>query len=367
MHILHCIPSMEGGGAERQLAYLAGELVKQGCRVDVVLTRGGVNRPRLEASGARIHDVGTGRTHDPRLPWRLLRTIDRVKPDLVQCWLLQMEVLGGLAARARGLPWLFTERSSVGAYPPRPKQYLRRAVASLSSAIVANSSAGDAYWQRRLAGSLPRYVVRNGVPLAEIAGAVPADLRQEAGVTGPAVLFAGRFDEGKNPALLLEALRRTRAPIAALFCGEGPLGPEIERRAAEPGFAGRIRVAGFATNLWSLLKSASALASPSRFEGSPNVVLEAMALGCPLVVSDIPAHREILDAGSALFVDPDDPAALAQALDAIVAEPGAARERAERARIDAQDHDIADVARQYLRIYEDVLERRGVARMRAVT
>jgi glycosyltransferase involved in cell wall biosynthesis len=367
MHVLHCIPSMEGGGAERQLACLAGELVRQGCRVDVALTRGGVNRPRLEATGARVHDLGSGWTHDPRLFVRLLRTIGRVKPDLVQCWLLQMEVLGGLAALARGLPWVFTERSSEGAYPPRMKQSLRRGVASLSSAIVANSNAGDAYWQRRLPPSLPRYVVRNGLLLGEIAGARPADLRQETGLTDPVVLFAGRFDDGKNAAALLQALRHTRAPIAALLCGEGPLRPAIEHRAAEFGLGERVRVAGFATNLWSLLKSVSALVSPSRFEGSPNVVLEAMAAGCPLVVSDIPAHREILDPDSALFFDPDDAAALARALDGVVSEPDAARRRAGRARILAERHGIADVAGQYIRIYEDVLQRRAGARMRVTT
>jgi glycosyltransferase involved in cell wall biosynthesis len=359
MHVLHCIPSMEGGGAERQLAYLAGELIRQGCRVDVALTRGGVNSPRLESAGARVHNLGSGRTHDPRLFTRLLNTIDHVRPDLVQCWLLQMEVLGGLAARARGVPWLFTERSSEGAYPPRAKQYLRRAVAALSSAIVANSNAGEAYWQRRVRRSLPRYVVRNGLPLAEIGSVAPADLRLDAGVTAPAVLFAGRFDEGKNPAGLLRALRQTRAPIAALFCGDGPLRPVIERQALELGLGERVRFTGFAQNLWSLLKSVSALVSPSRFEGSPNVVLEAMAAGCALVVSDIPAHRELLDADSALFVDPGDPAALARALDAIVSEPDAARRRADRARMLAERHDIAGVARQYIRIYEDVLHRSG--------
>src|SRR5471030_1534182 len=124
MRVLHCIPSVEGGGAERQLTYLAKELTREGCEVHVALTRGGENLRRLEATGARIHELGPCGTHDPRLLTRLMRTLGTVKPEIVHCWLLQMELLGGIASTTAGIPWVLAERSSAKAYPRTLKNYL---------------------------------------------------------------------------------------------------------------------------------------------------------------------------------------------------------------------------------------------------
>ncbi len=57
-----------------------------------------------------------------------------------------------------------------------------------------------------------------------------------------------------------------------------------------------------AASVWALMKKASVFVSLSAYEGCPNTVMEAMACGCPIIVSDIPEHREILDEQSALFV-----------------------------------------------------------------
>jgi glycosyltransferase involved in cell wall biosynthesis len=360
MRILHCIPSVEGGGAERQLTYLAGALARRGCDVHVALTRGGAYFDRLRASGATVHQLGPCGTHDPRLPPRLFRTIKRVAPDIVQCWLLQMEVLGGLASLATGTPWLFSERSSAGAYPATMKNRLRVGMAGLASGIVANSEAGKDYWETRVSRSVPRYVVKNGLPLDEIDAAPAAAPEELGGAPGDAlILSAGRFDDGKNAAALVHAIsfldraRRARA----LLCGDGAGRVAVENLVAELGLTGTVKITGFAPNLWNLLKGATMLVSPSRFEGSPNVVLEAMACGCPLVVSDIAAHRELLDEHSALFVSPDDPRAIARAVEQIIGDPAAASGRAAAARARARGHGLPVVAQQYQSVYEDVLSR----------
>jgi glycosyl transferase family 4 len=98
--VLHCIPTMGGGGAERQLTYLAAELVRIGWRVHVAVTRRGPNWARLERSGAIIHEVPARGSYDARVFLRLRRLIADIKPDVVQVWLLQLEILGGLAASA---------------------------------------------------------------------------------------------------------------------------------------------------------------------------------------------------------------------------------------------------------------------------
>lgn len=361
MRVLHCIPSMEGGGAERQLAYLATEFVRQGCEVHIALTRGGSNFPRLESSGATVHHLAPASNHDLRLVTRLRRILATVQPSIVQCWLLQMELLGGLAATAAGIPWVFAERSSVDAYPRTLKNYLRVRAAAFASAIVSNSIGGDEYWRDRQSG-VPRYVIANALPLDEIRATPVAAAEELCARPGEvSVLFAGRLDAGKNADVLIHALARIRSTrrISAVLCGDGPRRTHVERLIAEHGLQERVRVVGYVQNLWSLLKSADMLVSPSRFEGSPNIVLEAMACGCPLVVSDIPAHREILDDDSALFADPDDVHALVDRIDRTIDEPEPAAERARIAQARAEQYDLPQVALQYLALYRDVLAARG--------
>src|SRR4051812_30702847 len=101
---------MGGGGAERQLAYLAAPLAARGWQVHVALASGGPNLQRLEAGGAVVHRLSAAGNHDPRLAWRLADVFRRVRPDLAQVWFVQMEVIGGIVAELFGTPWLISER-----------------------------------------------------------------------------------------------------------------------------------------------------------------------------------------------------------------------------------------------------------------
>ena len=348
---------MGGGGAERQLTYLARELTRSGWDVHVALIQGGPNVERLEASGATVHRILASGNHDPLILARLLRTIRRVQPDVVQCWLRQMEIAGGIAATLIGTPWVFCERSAAEAYPPGFKTWLRVKVAAWSTAIVSNSSIGDHYWQVRRRARQHRYVIPNGLPLEEIAAA-PIAAWVDVGLTldAPVVLMAGRLEAEKNVSALVRAIRLVNdsRPVQMILCGQGSLRASVVQLIEHEGLADRIRVTGYVSNLWSLMKRADVVVSPSVFEGNPNVVLEAMACGCPLVVSDIPAHRELLDERSAMFVDPIEPRRLADAIAAVLNDPRAAADRARGAQVRAQRYAVQAVARQYADVYRAI-------------
>jgi glycosyltransferase involved in cell wall biosynthesis len=357
MRVLHCIPSLAGGGAERQLTYLAQELVRIGCEVHVAYVHSGPNMSRLQATGATLHRIAAFSNYDPQILGRLLAMIGRVKPDVVQCWLLQMEVLGGLASALTRTPWVFSERSSDQAYPASVKTWLRVRTGAKATAIVSNSEGGERYWRGQGLPHLRCLTIRNGLPLEEIAAA-PTATAEEAGVTSgePLILTAGRLGPEKNLHRLVEALQMVAAthPAQTICCGEGPLRGHVEQLVADHGLNGRVRMIGYAPNLWRLMKRASMTVSVSLFEGSPNVVLEAMACGCPLVVSDIPAHRELLDSEAALLVDPHQPRQIAEAMVSVLSDPEAAAQRARVAYDRVRGHSLPAMARRYADLYRDL-------------
>jgi glycosyltransferase involved in cell wall biosynthesis len=354
--VLHLIPSLGGAGAERQLAYLAGGLVRQGVDVQVGYLEGGPNLERLARSGAGLHRIPSRSSYDPALPLRVLGLVRRAAPAIVQTWLPMMDVLGGAAARLAGVPWILSERNTSSEFPPAWKLRVRARLARGAAAIVSNSESGDRDWAERLP-AVRRAVVRNALDLEAIerAPAVPAT------VPGlpegpPLVLAVGKFKPQKNVWNLLDALERllSRSAACALVCGEGELHAEAIRRLRERGLGNRLLAPGFVGDVWSWMKRARVFVSVSHYEGMPNAVMEAMACGCPLVLSDIPMHREIVEPGAALFVDPERPDEIADALAAVLADPDAARARAEVARKAALAWSIDAAAARYAELYAAV-------------
>lgn len=284
----------------------------------------------------------------------------RIRPDIVQTWILQMDILGGLAAWATATPWVLREPSSALAYPPTVKSGLRRWVGARASAILSNSKGGEAYW-RGTGHSPPCRVIPNGIPLESLESAPPASF---AGFGLPperkVILYVGRFEEGKNIEHLVDALSLVAAsePVSAVLAGDGPSLPAIRQRIERLGISDRVILPGFVSDAWAMMKRADAFAFLSAFEGLPNVVLEAMACGCPLVVSDIPAHREFLDERSALLVDPERPGEIAEAILGTIADPAGARARARIAREKVAPWSVPSIAKRYEEAYMEVLERR---------
>jgi glycosyltransferase involved in cell wall biosynthesis len=356
--VLHVIPSMGYGGAERQAAYLAHGLVALGHDVHFAIFTGGENLPLLEQSGATVHRLRAAGNHDPRRLFELARIAGRIGPDLVQTWLPMANVLGGLVALRAGVPWLYSERYAPDSYGRSLKagfdQWLARRYAA---AVISNSSSADALWAEWLAPGRRHEVIRNALPLAELDAAPTADPR-ELGLPPelPLVVYVGRMLPHKGIDVLLDALERLNAerPIAVLLLGVGALHEQVRARLLAPGFAGRALAPGFRYDAAAWLKRAAVFVSLSRWEGMPNTVMEAMATGCPAVVSDIPQHREILDDASASFVPFGDASRAASAIRHALDDSPAARARAALARARAAAWSVAATAGRYAELYREL-------------
>jgi glycosyltransferase involved in cell wall biosynthesis len=311
--------------------------------------------------GGRVtmHHLPSKGNYDIALAWRVLRLTLRVRPDILQTWLLQMDIVGGLVAMATGVSLIVSERSSAAAYQPSWKSRARVLVGSHAARIVANSRGGADYWNSYVPAKRI-HVVRNCVLPVDAALQQPADYPASTETGHQLVLFAGRFSYEKNIPRLVEALialAQQRSEVTIVAFGEGPERKWAERRIADAGLASQIRVKDYTSQLANWLSRAAVCVSVSNFEGHPNVVMEAAAAGCPLVLSDIAAHRELFDETSAFWAPAGSTVCIIKAMLAALDNPAQARERARRARDIANQFDLASVASAYKSIYESVADR----------
>jgi len=347
---------MGGGGAERQLSYIASELKRLGHDVHVAYLYGGPNLHRLEMSHVNLHQFQSKGNYDPIIFWKLIRLIRNIRPDIIQTWMFQMDILGGLAARITRTPWILRQPISINA-PSTFKKAFRTLLAARANAVVSNSVGGDLYWEKH--GFLSaRFVIPNALPLEEIAEAQAA-LLSEWGIAQhqKVILYAGRFVDQKNISNMVKAMQRVTEDekTVAVLCGNGPLLAEVKRNVEIANTATRIFLPEYVADIWGMMKRADVFVSLSHFEGRPNTVIEAMACGTTLVVSDIPEHREFLDEESAIFVNRHDPIEIGRAIKDCLSQLGAALQRAKVARNIVNGWSIQNIAQQYVEMYERVL------------
>jgi glycosyltransferase involved in cell wall biosynthesis len=175
---------------------------------------------------------------------------------------------------------------------------------------------------------------------------------------GPHLAAAGRLTRQKGFDVLLDALPavlecfpETRLAIL----GEGPLEEKLTEQAQKLGLTQKVTFLGFQENPWPYLKHADLFLLPSRYEGTPNVLLEALALGTPVVASDCPGGMREIQASNPeiVLVPPEDPGALAQAIITASKMPRRA-EGTQRVQQRLRAFDLQEIVDAYSQVLEQV-------------
>jgi glycogen(starch) synthase len=209
---------------------------------------------------------------------------------------------------------------------------------------------------REVGVAAPIEVVPNGIDTSRFTPEGPTSDRLSD--EGPVVLFVGRLVEGKRPGdavAALDRLRETHADARLVVCGDGPLREDLEDDIAERGLADAVRFLGRVPyhEMPAVYRAADALVLPSRAEGLPRTVLEALASGVPAVVSDLEQVAPVV-AGVGQAVPVGDVEGFATALRAVL--DGTDREP-RTAVID--DHDWASTVERTTAALEHVADRNG--------
>ena len=230
---------------------------------------------------------------------RLIGHLRRQKPQLLQTFLFHANVIGRLAGRLAGIPRIVSgirvaeQRSRFPLWLDRVTERVVHRHVCVSRAVARFSMEEGGLPSRKVE------VIANGVDTDRFRNAAPADLSEFGIPNGSRTgIFVGRLDPQKGPLLLLEAIRvlaRDYHDLHFLLVGEGPLRGELEAFVDAHDLCSQVHFAGWRHDVPALLKGADFLVLPSHWEGMPNVVLEAMAAGLPVVSTRVEGTAELID------------------------------------------------------------------------
>jgi glycosyltransferase involved in cell wall biosynthesis len=291
---------------------------------------------------------------------RLAGHVRRIRPDLIHSSLFHANVAARLVGRLDRPRPIIT--STVTIEIERPwHRWLEALTCGWSDLHVANSTAVAEHVCVELGFPPGRVVVLpNGVDIQWMDQAPRIDrsvfgLEEET----PLIVWAGRMEAVKDLRTFVEviALLKARMKIQAVLLGDGPERHSVEEMIRLRGLGGVISLSPWSNNIAGWLKSADLLLFPSRTEGSPNVVIEALCCGCPVVASDLSATRELIDPGvHGLLCRVGDVAGFARVVLCLLGDEDrrlglstAARRRA------VARHDIQDIVYQWQEIYDRVM------------
>jgi glycosyltransferase involved in cell wall biosynthesis len=371
VRVLHIINTLERGGAEQHLLSLFRAHDPATVRPSVVTLYDRMPlADEFRRSGFHVGTIGlTSPKHGIAGVAKLRMLIERTQPDIIQTALLQADIIGRLAARAAGHRRVISAVHApiyapiVRADNPQLRRWKLEVVRKLDQWTGSWSNAlyvGCSRYVMQSVGAaldLPpgqQQVVYNGVTVA----AQPA--RSQAHPYR--LITVGRLDPQKGQRYLIEAMPAVLAahPQAELWIvGGGHLKQALAARIERLGLSQCVRMLGVRSDVEQLFAQSSLFVFPSLWEAMPIAPLEALSAGLPIVGTDIPPLREIIDDGvQGLLVPAQDPAGLARAIISLLGQPGRreAMGRAGRQRI-SERFDINVTARCWEALYHDVVTR----------
>lgn len=308
--LLHIIPTLDRAGAEKQLALLACGLPRDEFDVHVcALTRGGPYERTLREANIPVTVVGKKFKLDPFALWKLTRLVRTLRPDLVHTWMFTANFYGRLAADWAGVALTVASERNVDRWKSWGHRLIDRRLARRTDRILANSQGVAAFYERLGIDRSKLRVIYNGIQPHKATSGDRAALRRELGIPAEAHVFGfvGRLARQKRVRDIIWAtdlLGVIRDDVYFVIVGDGPLRDQLVQFARDTKMLDRVLFLGHRSDVPQLLRMMDVLWLASDFEGMPNVVLEAMAAGLPVVATNISGTNELVVEGETGFLVP---------------------------------------------------------------
>jgi glycosyltransferase involved in cell wall biosynthesis len=360
VRVLWLTKGLGRGGAEQLLVLMAdahrqrGEIAAQCVRVLDAKT---ALVPALEAAGCTCRSLGANRTLDPRWVLRLVRLVRSARRDGIDIVHAHSPVVAGLARlalrtarRSRRAAMVTTEHNDWGTLHPLSKLLASSSARFDDGRISVSDQACESMSPTQRNATR---VITHGTDLRRAAQASErrAATRSALGLADDdvAIMTVANYRTQKNYPNLLAAARRVidQLPTARFIAiGQGPLQHAIETEHARLGLGERFTLLGQRDDVLDLLAAADVFTLASDYEGLPVALMEATAVGLPIVATAVGGVAEVIDETSGRLVPPRDEAALADALRAVAGDEALRTQLARGARVLAErfDHRTAELA-----------------------
>ncbi|MBI3667362.1 MAG: glycosyltransferase family 4 protein [Acidobacteria bacterium] len=299
-------------------------------------------------------------------PWRLAKLLDHMKADIVHTHVsagIDLQAVA-LSTRAR-LPWVWTVH---GLYRPEGRELRRwrkavRVLEEANGSITADSEAiASDFVERGLARPGHIRVVRPGagVLIAGNGEKYEQGWRTRFNIKPNAIVFgtSGRLVDVKGHDLFVKAavpMIQGGSPAHFAIAGDGPLLDALRSLIDKLGISQRFHMLGFQSPIENFLREVDVFVLPSRSEGFPLALLEALAMKLPCIATRVGGVPEILGEDGGLMVAPESSEALCSAMRSMLS-PELRRVYAERGPSKAQPFSFENCARQFGRIFESLLK-----------
>lgn len=349
--IVHVASGREWRGGQNQAFLLARRLREQGVAQVVVTGHGTLLAQRLKAEGVPVRECAWTIGIDPRAAWAAWDEA-RQAPSILHAHDAHALTLAAYAAKAAGRPYVVTRRVDFHLRSPAKWQGAARVIAI--SRAVRDILLHDGIAADRLR------VVHSGIDLGAIRrrGEGP-DPRPSLDLPTdrPLLLNVAALADHKDQLTLIEAAARLRShrPEALwAIAGEGKERPVLEARIAALGLGDTVRLLGQVADPMPLIRHATLFVMSSKEEGLGTTVLDAMALGTPILATRAGGIPEMLEGGNGTLVPIRDPEALATAAERLLAEPARAQATAAAALVAVDAFSDTAMARGVRTVYDEV-------------
>ncbi len=369
--VLH-VSATSTGGVGLNLLLLARHMNREAFDLTFALPEDSHFFKEIEATGVRVKRLSISRSPLKAVNLKGYREIKALlrsgRYDLVHSHTSVGGYLGRLAAHSMGVPAIWSIHGWAFNYPRGSRLY-RKALYMLERWIdrytrhyvAVCAKMRDIGVENGLCQEDKVTVIYHGIDAAAInRGAV--DLRSDLkiGQERPVVGAVGRFEEQKGLDTFVRAARLIKdrfRGVKFLLVGDGPLRPEIEEQIGVEGLTADFILTGWTTRVADYMKTMDIFCLPSRWEAMPLIVLEAMAMGKPIVATEVGGVGEVLrDEGADFLLRPDDAEGLAEAVLVLLGDR-AKREAlgtANREKIKTT-YTLERMIRRYERLYTDLL------------
>ena len=355
MKIVQVIPYFCFGGAETMCEDLASALEKLGHSVTVVclLPERTPISERMERAGIRVRYLDKKLGLDLSMIPKLTKLFREEKPDVVHTHLNVLKYTAP-AAKLAGVPRCvhtihnLADKEAEGRVSGMISGFVFRKGLSIPVALspLVHQSIVDYYGLE--AERIP--TVFNGIPLDRCIPRETYALGEKA-----VLVHVGRFNEQKNHGGLLEAfqLLLEQCPNTELWLlGDGELRDQMESYAQSLGIQDRVRFLGSQENVYPYLHDADVFVLPSRYEGMPMTVIEAMGTGLPIVASNVGGIPDMVKDGESGLLTTLAPEEIARCCASLLGDEKLRQSLGRRARAESERFSAEEMARSYCRVYE---------------